>query len=108
MADDPTAIRQRFAHTLLSPLTVILGSLDMLLNQDTAWPGYAKEVLELALAQAHRLHDTLNQLLDAAEIENDTVLISWSPQASWGKKTLDVPAGQGEQASEPKGRETST
>jgi signal transduction histidine kinase len=79
MNDDPKAIRQHFAHALLSPLTVVLGSLDMLLHQDTAWPGYAKEVLELALAQAQRLHDTLNDLLATAEVEDNTVLLSWSP-----------------------------
>lgn len=75
---DSQALQQRFTHALLSPLTVILGSLEMLLNQDAAWPGYAQEVLELALAQAQRLHDTLDDLLATAEIKDRTVLLSWS------------------------------
>jgi len=82
MTEESKAVRQQLAHALLSPLTVILGSLDMLLNQETAWPGYAREVLGLAMAQAQRLHDTLNELLMTAEVHGRTVSLSWPPPAA--------------------------
>jgi signal transduction histidine kinase len=78
MVADEEFVRQSLVHALLSPLTVILGSLDMLLNQENAWPGYAVEILELALAQAQRLQEALDTLLSTAEVKDNTVLLSWS------------------------------
>jgi len=78
MVEDNKFVRQSLAHALLSPLTVILGSLDMLLNQEDTWPGYAIEILELALVQAQRLQDTLDDLLSTAKVQDNTVLLSWS------------------------------
>ena len=78
MVEDDKFVRQSIAHALLSPLTVILGSLEMLLNQEGDWPGYAVEIMELAMAQAQRLHDTLDALLSTAEVQDDTVLLYWS------------------------------
>jgi signal transduction histidine kinase len=78
MIEDPKIVRQRFAHALLSPLTVVLGSLDVLLNQSAAWPDPVKEVLQLAMAQTHRLHDTLNDLLATVEVDGNTVHMTWS------------------------------
>ena len=92
--EDTKAIRQRFAHALLSPLTVILGSVEMLKNQAAAWPDYAKELLELALAQGQRLQETLSDLIATAEVEGNTVRVSWpaSPAPHEGQAT--VPPGQ--------------
>lgn len=77
MPRDPKVTRQQFAHTLLSPLTVIRGSVEMLKNQDTMWPAYARELLGLALAQAQHLQDILNDLIATAEVDGDTVRVSW-------------------------------
>ena len=77
MVEDPNAIRQRFAHALLSPLTVILGSVEMLVNQAAEWPEYARELLQLALAQGQRLQGTLNDLIASAQVEDGVVRVSW-------------------------------
>ena len=77
MVEDPNAIRQRIAHDLLSPLTVILGSVEMLRNQAEEWPEYVRELLQLALTQGQRLQETLNGLIASADVEGDVVRTSW-------------------------------
>jgi signal transduction histidine kinase len=101
MADDAKVTRQRFAHALLSPLTVILGSVEMLKNQAAAWPDYAKELLELALAQGQRLQSTLTDLIATAEIEGDTVRVSWSARST-SQAEGQLPATPGQQTGEKK------
>lgn len=77
MAEKQPGTKQRLAHALLSPLTVILGSAEMLQSQATAWSEQAQELLDLVLGQARRLQATLSELLATAEIEGDTVRLSW-------------------------------
>jgi signal transduction histidine kinase len=78
MAEDQQASRQRFAHELLSPLTVILGSAEMLQKQSEGWPGYTRELLDLILTQGHRLQETLNALATSAEVEGNIVRVIWT------------------------------
>ena len=87
MVEDPNAIRQRFAHALLSPLTVVLGSVEMLLNQSAEWPEYARELLQLALAQGQKLQGTLTDLIASARVEDGVVHVDWMHPA-----TLPPPA----------------
>lgn len=85
MTEDEQVTRQRFTHALLSPLTVILGSIEMLLNQAGDWPECNLELLRLAMAQGQRLQETLNTLIASAEVEGNTVRLCWvnpaTPQA---------------------------
>jgi K+-sensing histidine kinase KdpD len=99
MTEGTKATRQRFAHALLNPLTVILGSVEMLKDQAAAWPDYAKELLELAMAQAQWLQDTLSAMIATAEVEGDTVRVSWSAKPAAPAGAPVVPE---EQANEKK------
>ena len=99
--EDPKATRQRFAHALLNPLTVILGSVEMLKNQAATWPDYAKELLELALAQGQRLQEILSDLIATAEVEGNTVRVSWpASQAPHGSQATVPPGPQAAESQE--------
>lgn len=77
MTDDEKTTLQRFTHVLLSPLTVVLGTVEMLLNQAEEWPEYCQEMLQLALAQGQRLQETLTDLIASAQVNGDRVCLSW-------------------------------
>lgn len=77
MTDDEKTTLQRFTHALLSPLTVVLGTIEMLQNQADDWPEYCQEMLQLALAQGQRLQTTLTSLIASAQVNGSTVCLFW-------------------------------
>lgn len=82
MPEKEHLLLQRFTHALMSPLTVILGSAEMLASQAGLWPETSRELLELILSQARRLQETLDSLVAAAEVQGGVVQLSWSDLAA--------------------------
>ncbi len=78
MSEGQQLLRQRFTHALLSPLTVVLGSAEVLQNSSEDWPAYARELLDLILTQGRRLQQTLDALVASAEVEGDVVRVCWT------------------------------
>ncbi len=80
MAEDPLESRRRFAHALLSPLTVILGAAETLLRQAASSEPLLREMAELILAQAQRLHSTLSRLAETAEVHGRSIYAEWQEE----------------------------
>jgi len=82
MAKDQQTSQQRFAHALLSPLTVVLGAAETLQAQAEQWPPVAQELLDLILTHGRHLQRTLNRLVDSAEVEGAVVRTHWTDPAA--------------------------
>ncbi|MGC8874829.1 MAG: response regulator [Chloroflexia bacterium] len=101
MAEDALEDRRRFAHTLLSPLTVILGAAETLANQIPPEEPMLREMAELILEHARRLHTTLNRLAETAEVRGSSVHAQWREEektdgsAGPVEATLQTPAAIG-------------
>ncbi len=78
MAEDVLEARRRFAHALLSPLTVILGAAETLVNQAPPGDPLLREMAELVLENARRLLVTLNHLAETAEVRGNSVYAQWA------------------------------
>lgn len=93
MAEDALEARRRFAHALLSPLTVILGAAETLVNQAPPADPLLREMAGLILEHARRLHTTLNRLAETAQVRGNSVYAQWAEE-----EEPPAPAGAAEAA----------
>lgn len=82
MPEKERVLLQRFTHALMSPLTVILGSAEMLESRAMLWPEASRELLQLILSQARCLQETLAALVATAEVQGKKVQVSWAEAAT--------------------------
>lgn len=64
---------QTVAHDLRSPLSVVIGSLELVMNQEDTFQDRVKRLLTMALTKAHHMSEIIDALLLLASVRQEQV-----------------------------------